>query len=176
MRKFDFKVVVFVDGAPKYIDGSYPDLRSAQRRVVQMANISGIVDGERVFAVDGDDDLVIVDGGGQVVSVWHRFLEKTVESFADFDFSAFHAECEAREAVRLVGFRIENCAGVCIHGTEDDPFNLSQSDILTDSAVLTAKGWADNTHFIVKEVWSADPTLYNKVTHISEPGNSPRPF
>lgn len=126
-----------------------------------------VPDGELRFAYEGDDDIVIVDDGGNPVFAWNRHSPKSVKDFAEVDFGEHLADYEERIGRKLIGFQFRTIDGDIFQGTDEDPFQLSPFDVLTDGAVLTAKGWADDNFCLVVEVFSGDidePTFVSDIS------------
>lgn len=103
-----------------------------------------------------------------VTSVWNRHDEKPLTHYAAFDFAAYLAEEARRRSRRLLGFWITDPDGISIHGTDEDPFELSSDAVLTGAAVLAAKAWAGDRGYLVSEVFGAEAKAYVIVEEIAE--------
>jgi hypothetical protein len=162
-----FTIIVFANGVVSYVSGWHEGREAANKHVSDMIEDTYSESGQVNFLFDGNDDIVVVDEGGQAVSAWNRHSPKSVKDFADFDFGKYLGDDAERKARKLIGFQITNLAGENIHGTDEDPFQLTSVEVLTDAAVLTAKGWAVDKEFLVTEVFGGDIEEPSFVSNIS---------
>lgn len=159
-------VIVFEEGWIAFVAGHHESLDAAKARVASM--VSETYGTPPRFVYDDNDDIVIVGDDHAAVSVWNRHEQRPFAHYAAFDFSAYLAEEARLRSRRLLGFRIINSDGMSIHGTGEDPFELSSDAILTGAAVLAAKAWAEDRDYLVVEAYGDDAEAYVIVEEIAE--------
>lgn len=163
----EFAVVVFEEGSPSYVAGRYESSVFAAIEVGAMAQ--EVYGEESLFLFDGDDDIVIVNPDFSPLVVWNRAGCKSADVYSTVNFAEMLAEDAARRANRVIGFQITDEACICIHGTDEDPFDLNADAILVGEAVIAAKAWAADRGYLVSEVYSQNAGDYERVEALQVP-------
>ena len=152
-----YAVIVLFDGGPHSSKGRFKSYEEALADAVSFTETlyipdADFPDGEVRLAFDGDDTVVIIDDCGVPVYVWDRNATKSVSDFADFNFERYLEPKPDWEVGELIGFQIVSWDGRNIQGTDEDPFGLNRSDVLTGDAVATAMRWSEDQACFLKEV------------------------
>lgn len=99
--------------------------------------------GDEVYVYWHEDTLLILDDEFEVHDIWNREVPVEEEVLRSVDFGDILGQVDGDEIGRIVGYQIGTRDCATIQGSEDDPFGLTEDQVLRGMAVRHALNWTD---------------------------------